>query len=111
MQPYGSFAIAAEYNNIKFPADNEFGLKNASFWLVGPRIDVTFTKKLYFTTFLQYNEQAKNVNLNTRFQWRYAPASDLYIVYTDNYLPGDFSTNFGVKNRAFVLKITYWWNV
>ncbi len=107
LQPFGSLALAAEYNEIKFPADNAFALPNAYFWLIGPRLDVTFTKKIYFTTFLQYNEQARNVNLNTRFQWRYAPASDLYIVYTDNYLPEGFA----VKSRAFAVKLTYWWNL
>lgn len=107
VQPYGSLALAAEYNDIQFPQDNTYGLINASFWLFGPRLDVTFTKKIYFTAFLQYNEQADNVNLNTRFQWRYAPASDLYIVYTDNYLPEGFA----VKSRAFVLKLTYWWSL
>jgi hypothetical protein len=106
VQPLGSLALAAEYNDIQFPAGNVFGLKNARFWLVGPRLDLTFTKNIYLTTFLQYNEQADNVNLNTRFQWRYAPASDLFVVYTDNYLP----EGFGVKSRAFVLKMTYWWN-
>lgn len=107
VQPYGSLALAAEYNDIQFPGDNIYGLKNAAFWLIGPRLDVTFTKKIYFTAFLQYNEQTDNVNLNTRFQWRYAPASDLYFVYTDNYLP----EGFGVKSRAFAVKLTYWWSI
>lgn len=107
VQPYGIFAVSAEYNDIKFPQSNPYGLKNAYFWLISPRIDLTFSKKLYFTTFVQYNEQINNVNLNTRIQWRYAPASDLYFVYTDNYLPEVFSA----KSRAFVLKLTYWWNV
>jgi hypothetical protein len=65
------------------------------------------TNKLFFTTFIQYNEQLDNINLNTRFQWRYKPASDLYLVYTDNYLPVPFL----VRNRALMLKFTYWWNV
>lgn len=107
VQPFGSLALAAEYNDIQFPGDNTYALKNAAFWLVGPRLDVTFTKKIYFTAFLQYNQQTDNVNLNTRFQWRYAPASDLYVVYTDNYLPEGFA----VKSRAFVVKLTYWWSV
>jgi hypothetical protein len=51
---------------------------------------------------MQYNEQRNNINLNTRFQWRYRPASDLFIVYTDNYLPN----NLMAKNHALVLKFT-----
>jgi hypothetical protein len=102
-QPYVSLVLSGAYNNINLP--EPWG--NNKFWLIGPRIDVTMTNKLFFTAFAQYNEQVKNVNLNTRLQWRYRPASDLFIVYTDNYLP----ENFHVKNRALVLKLTYWWNI
>jgi hypothetical protein len=102
-QPYVNIAVSANYNNIQMPEP----LKDAQFWLIGPRIDLTMTDKLFFTAFAQYNEQQKNVNLNTRFQWRYKPASDLFIVYTDNYLPAPFN----VKNRSLVLKLTYWWNI
>jgi hypothetical protein len=102
-QPYVSISATTAYNDIKLP--EPWGRK--TFWLIGPRLDVTMTNKLFFIAFAQYNEQQQNVNLNTRLQWRYRPASDLYIVYTDNYLP----ENFGIKNRAVVLKLTYWWNL
>ncbi|HET9277754.1 MAG TPA: hydrolase, partial [Flavitalea sp.] len=102
-QPYVSLAVNTSYNHISLPAP----WNNTTFWLVGPRLDITLTNKLFFTTFFQYNGQLKNMNLNTRFQWRYRPASDLFIVYTDNYLPSPFS----VRNRAVVLKLTYWWNM
>lgn len=102
-QPYVSIALSTSYNNINLP--QPWG--NHKFWLIGPRADVTLTNKLFFTTFVQYNNQQNNVNLNTRLQWRYKPASDLFFVYTDNYLPAPFS----VRNRAMVLKWTYWWNL
>lgn len=103
IQPYVSILLSSSYNDIRLP--EPWG-KN-TFWLVGPRIDITFTNKIFWTTFLQYNEQKDNINLNTRFQWRYRPASDLFIVYTDNYLPSDLS----VKNHSLVIKFTYWWNL
>jgi hypothetical protein len=102
-QPFVSLALSTSYNDIRLP--EPWG--QTDFWLVGPRVDVTMTNKLYFTAFAQYNEQQQNINLNTRLQWRYKPASDLFIVYTDNYLPAPFL----VKTRALVLKLTYWWNV
>jgi hypothetical protein len=102
-QPFVSMAVTASYNDINLP--EPWGRKK--FWLIGPRLDLTITNNLYLTTFVQYNEQANNVNLNARLQWRYKPASDLFIVYTDNYLP----ENFLVKSRALVLKFTYWWNL
>ena len=102
-QPYVSLGVQASYNNILLPEPwNRY-----TFWLVGPRLDVTMTNKLFLTAFMQYNEQINNLNLNTRLQWRYQPASDLFIVYTDNYLPEPF----GARNRALVLKLTYWWNL
>ncbi len=110
-QPYVAILAQAEYNHLKFGEAEvlpvAFHNNNYDLWLVGPRIDVTFTNKLFLTNFLQYNNQTNNVNLNTRFQWRYSPASDLFIVYTDNY----YADTFNVRNRAIVLKLTYWWNV
>ncbi|MEK6478780.1 DUF5916 domain-containing protein [Catalinimonas sp. 4WD22] len=102
-QPYVSIALRASYNNILLPEP----WNRNEFWLLGPRLDVTMTNKLFITAFLQYNQQLDNINLNTRLQWRYQPASDLFIVYTDNYFPEPL----GVRNRALVLKLTYWWNV
>ena len=65
------------------------------------------TNKLFFATFFQLNQQTKNVNLNARLQWRYKPASDLFIVYTDNY----YADNYMSKGSALVLKATYWFNL
>ena len=61
----------------------------------------SFTDKLFLFTYIQYNTQINNINLNTRLQWRFMPASDLFIVYTDNYLPDHFRA----KNRSILFKI------
>ncbi|HTD92730.1 MAG TPA: hypothetical protein VK644_02915, partial [Chitinophagaceae bacterium] len=100
-QPYVGITMSAAYNRIELPQP----WNTMEFWLIGPRIDVTFTNKLFLTTFVQYNNQQKNLNLNTRFQWRYRPVSDLFLVYTDNY----YSDPLLIRNRAFILKLTYWW--
>jgi hypothetical protein len=101
-QPYGYISLIYSYNDLVLPEP----WKHTKFWLIGPKIDVTFTDKLFFTTYVQYNQQADNLNINARFQWRYMPVSDLFLVYTDNYFPG----NMNVKNRAIVLKLSYWFN-
>ncbi|HLN56631.1 MAG TPA: DUF5916 domain-containing protein [Bacteroidales bacterium] len=102
VQPYASLAIVASYNDIELPKP----YNSAEFILVGPRLDLTFTEKLFFTSFVQYNNQIDNLNLNLRFQWRFAPVSDLFIVYTENSFPGNYS----VKNRGLVFKVSYWFN-
>ncbi len=101
-QPYAVLSLAVTYNDLRMPAP----WNRTELWIVSPRIDVTFTNNFFFTTFIQFNNQAKNININTRLQWRYRPASDIFLVFTDNYYPEPFA----VKNRALVLKITYWWN-
>lgn len=110
-QPYVALSLAWNYNHIDFEdaAVLPERLKNQDYdlWLVGTRLDVTLTNKLFFTNFLQYNNQIQNINMNMRLQWRYSPASDLFVVYTDNY----YSDSFKVRNRALVFKFTYWWNL
>jgi hypothetical protein len=102
IQPYSSLAIVTSYNNISMPSP----YSSAEFFLIGPKLDLTFTDKLFFTSILQYNNQIDNINLNLRFQWRFAPVSDLYIVYTENSFPDDYR----IKNRGVVLKLSYWFN-
>ena len=102
IQPFVNFDFAVTYNKINLP--QPWG--NNHFLLLGPKVDITMTHKIFFTAFYQYNEQTKNINFNTRLQWRYKPVSDLFIVYTDNYYIGPVF----IKNRAVVLKFTYWWN-
>jgi len=102
-QPFGQVTLEYRYNRISL-ADP---FVPANLWLVGPRLDFTFTKSLFLTTLLQYNSQLNNLNINARFQWRYAPVSDFFLVYTDNYLTNPWD-QFGARNRALVAKITYW---
>ncbi len=102
-QPYVNFLLSATYNDIRMPLP--WG--NRPIWLVSPRLDVTMTNKLFFTTYVQYNQQLNNMNINSRLQWRFKPASDIFLVYTDNYLPD----NWAVKSRAIVLKVNYWFTL
>jgi hypothetical protein len=101
-QPYASLAMVTSYNNIKMPDP----YNSAELILLGPRLDFTFTDKIFFTSLVQYNNQIDNMNINLRFQWRFAPVSDLFIVYTENAYPSGHD----VKNRGLVFKISYWFN-
>jgi Domain of unknown function (DUF5916)/Carbohydrate family 9 binding domain-like len=102
-QPWGNFGLFAEYNHLKFP--EKYG--ETTLWLIGPKMEVSFSKKAFWTTFLQYNTQRDNFNVNSRFQWRFKPMSDLFIVYTDNYAVSKFLP----KNRALVFKLSYWFAI
>jgi hypothetical protein len=102
-QPWGMFGVSYLQNDIRLP--EEYGSKR--FMLIGPRAEVSLRHNIWWTTFLQYNTQAENFNINSRLQWRYKPMSDLFIVYTDNYA----TTDMKVKNRGLVVKMTYWLNL
>jgi len=102
-QPYGSVSVRFDYNDLKLPGN--YGTEKL--FVVSPRFDLTLTRTVFLTTFIQYNTLVDNVNLNARFQWRYKPASDFFIVYTENYLPESLVS----KSHSLVFKFTYWLNI
>ena len=99
-QPWGNFGIDFSYNSILLN-----GIKIHPF-IIGPTVEFAFTNNLFWTTFIQYNSEIKNFNLNSRLQWRFKPGSDIFIVYTDNYQTNGFNP----QGRSLVLKINYWIN-
>ncbi len=112
-QPYAVFSLNFSYNKINLPAP----YRSADLILIGPRFDFTFSRSLFWTTFVQYNNQINNVNINSRLQWRFRPVSDLFISYTDNYFATDEVreniqyNSWQPKLRAIVVKFTYWLNL
>ncbi|MCX8212172.1 MAG: hypothetical protein ACI92C_002634 [Neolewinella sp.] len=102
-QPFGAINLRFNYQYINLPDP----YASTALFLIGPRIDLTFSKSVFLTTFLQYNEQLENFNLNARLQWRFAPVSDFFLVYTDNYDTLGWTT----RNRSIVAKATYWLNM
>jgi len=103
-QPIVNASMILNFNAIKLPEP----YTSKKIWLVSPKIDFTFTKTISWTTFIQYNSQGENLGINSRMQWRFAPLSDLFLVYNDNYISTD---NFSPRYRSFNLKLTYWINI
>ncbi|MDB4769085.1 carbohydrate binding family 9 domain-containing protein [Saprospiraceae bacterium] len=102
VQPWAQFSLNVNYDGIRLPDPHP----SADLWLVTPRIDITFSKSVFWTILIQYSNQRENFGINSRLQWRFAPLSDLYLVYNDNYITTDFSPRF----RSINLKATYWLN-
>ena len=102
-QPKVFLSLLFDYNKIELPAP----YASADLWLLSPKIDITFSKSIFWSTLVQYSNQKDNLGFNSRLQWRFAPLSDLFIVYNDNY----FINSFEPKNRSFNLKFTYWLNI
>jgi len=96
--------LSLQYNNLVFP--DPYG--SAELFLISQRTEINFSTKIFWTTFLQYNTQRNNININSRLQYRFKPMSDLFLVYTDNYFTDPL---FKSRGRAFVFKLNYWFNL
>ncbi len=101
VQPWGNFGLTYNYNNVKLP--DEFGEREIH--LLRFNGNISFANNMFFTSVAQYNTQLDNFGIFTRFQWRYLPMSDLFLIYTDNY---NTLENFNQRNRGLVVKLTYW---
>ena len=104
IQPHFNGSIKVNYDKIDFPAPFSSG----ELLLIGPKLDITFSKSIFWNTFVQYSSQSENFGINSRLQWRFAPLSDFYLVYNDNYFA---STTFVPKVRSLTFKLTYWLNI
>lgn len=104
LQPRFNGSLKVNYDRIELPAPYASG----ELWLVGPKLDYTFSKRIFWNTFIQYSSQAENLGINSRLQWRFAPLSDFYIVYNDNYFA---SSTFVPTVRSITFKLTYWLNI
>jgi hypothetical protein len=102
-QPKVLLSLEMSYDKINLP--NPY--PDADIWLVSPKIDVTFSKSLFWSNLIKYSNMSDNLGINSRLQWRFAPLSDLYLVYNDNY----FTEQFGPRYRSINLKFTYWLNI
>ncbi len=103
-QPYFQASIDVRFDDINLPDP----YPDADLWLIGPRIDITFNKNIFWATFIQYSTQQDNFSINSRLQWRFAPLSDLFVVYNDNYF---VENPFAPRVRSLNLKLTYWLNI
>ena len=101
-QPILELNSIVNYNYIKLRSP----WNTNPFWLLGMKANLTLTNTLFFSNLFQYNEQLNLWNFNSRLQWRYKPASDIFIVFNSN------EVNIPTFSRGWNLtfKINYWFN-
>ena len=87
-------------NRVRVPAGN-FTTR-----LYRARADYAVSPWMFASALLQYNSVDGSFGSNLRFRWEYRPGSEFFAVYSDEHdtMTGDLR---GLKNRAFVLKITH----
>jgi len=102
-QPILEINTVANYNRIELP----YPWNTNSFWLLGIKSNLTLSNKLFFSNLYQYNEQLGLWNFNSRFQWRYKPASDIFLVFNSNEMKIPKLTS----GWNLTLKVNYWLNL
>jgi len=95
--PFANIEMNYDINKIDL---NDLGEK--TFHLARFTGEVFFSNRLSWTTYLQYNTQIDNFNVNSRLQWEYKPLSYIYLVVTDNY-----TESLDRKNWGVAVKINY----
>ena len=102
--PHFSLTFAYTRNDFKNTGINK---TNTTTLLIAPGMRLAANPKVLLSAFYQYNTDARNGSLNTRFSWEYKPLSFIYLVYNsfNNY----YHTPFEVpqKQKSAILKITY----
>ncbi len=108
IQPWGNLGFGYQWNKLDFP--DQFGSEVITAFL--GKLEIGFNRNLLWTTLFQFVDQNEFMGINSRLQWRFAPMSDVFLVFVDNYdvfngvaSRRDIQTN----NRALVLKVNYWY--
>jgi len=110
IEPKFRGSVKFNYDKVSLPEL----YNSANIFLIAPKLEFTFTKNIYWSSLVQYSNQNDNLSFNSRFQWRFAPLSDLFLVYNDNYYTENrYNSIFipRVKNRSINLKLTYWLDI
>lgn len=95
--PFANLEMSYDINTIDLKV-----LGKETFHLARFTGEVFFNNRLNWTTYVQYNNQQNNFNINSRLQWEYKPLSYVYFVITDN-----LNEDFNRKNWGMAVKLNY----
>ena len=73
--------------------------------VVRSRATYTVTPRMFVSGIVQYNSTTASAGSNLRLRWEYAPGSELFVVYTDDYDTDARTGLTPLRNRAFVVKV------
>jgi len=87
------------------PAFDRLPSSEFRFTLAQARLGVTLTTRVTFDALLQYNTAVDDFSSNLRFNYKYRPGSDIYVVYNERRdtegMPAD------AADRSFTVKWAY----
>jgi len=74
--------------------------------LYAGRLDFRFTPDFQVSSFLQYDNESRNLGTNTRLRWTFDPLGDLFVVFNHNLLRSDLD-RFAFESNQLLLKLQY----
>lgn len=78
--------------------------------LVGTRLSLNVSPDLQVNSFVQYDNESRDVGTNTRLRWTFSPVGDLFVVYNHNLRTADPITGvrqWGFDSNQFLVKLQY----
>ena len=86
---------------------NDVNSPQASFvaTVIRNRATYTITPRMFVSGIVQYNSTNESLGSNLRLRWEYAPGSELFVVYTDDYNTDTMLGTSSLRNRAIVVKV------
>jgi len=70
------------------------------------RVLFNFSSDLQVSSFVQYDNESRNLGTNTRLRWTFSPKGDLFIVYNHNML-NELTDRWSYQSNQLILKLTY----
>ncbi len=70
------------------------------------RILLNFSSDLQLSSFVQYDNESRNLGSNSRLRWTFSPKGDLFVVYNHNMI-NDITDRWSYQANQLILKLTY----
>ena len=77
--------------------------------LVGNRLRLNMSSDLTMASYVQYDTDSHSVGVNTRLQWRFTPAGDLFVVYNHNVR--SIEERWELQSNQLLVKLQYAWRL
>jgi hypothetical protein len=74
--------------------------------LYGGRLDLKFSSDFQVSSFVQYDNESRNLGTNTRLRWTFNPLGDLFVVFNHNMLRNDLD-RFAFESNQLLVKLQY----
>ena len=95
------FFVTGQWNHVKLP-EGQFTTR--LYRIVG---ETQFSPFIAVTNNIQYDSQSAVMGWQSRFRWIVTPGSDLYVVYTHNWLDDPLLNRFSTLDKRVASKVLY----